>query len=63
MSSFAWMILGLVAGYIASKIVNSRGEGIIRDILLGIVGALTGGRCSTCLEPLAQAASTSTVFS
>jgi uncharacterized membrane protein YeaQ/YmgE (transglycosylase-associated protein family) len=43
MSFFAWMILGLVAGSIASKIVNSRGEGIIRDILLGVVGALTGG--------------------
>jgi uncharacterized membrane protein YeaQ/YmgE (transglycosylase-associated protein family) len=43
MSFFAWMILGLVAGYIASKMVNSRGEGIIRDILLGIVGAVTGG--------------------
>ena len=43
MSFFAWMILGLVAGYIASKMVNSRGEGIIRDILLGIVGAVMGG--------------------
>src|SRR5438270_13053083 len=38
-----WMIGGLVAGFIASKIVNSRGEGIIRDILLGIVGSIIGG--------------------
>ena len=43
MSIFAWIILGLVAGYIASKIVNKRGEGLIRDIILGIVGAVVGG--------------------
>jgi uncharacterized membrane protein YeaQ/YmgE (transglycosylase-associated protein family) len=39
----AWIVLGLVAGFIASKIVNSRGEGIVRDILLGIVGSVIGG--------------------
>jgi uncharacterized membrane protein YeaQ/YmgE (transglycosylase-associated protein family) len=38
-----WIILGLIAGFIASKIVNSRGEGVIRDILLGIVGSVIGG--------------------
>ena len=43
MSFLAWIGLGLVAGYIASKLVNRRGEGILRDILLGIVGALAGG--------------------
>jgi uncharacterized membrane protein YeaQ/YmgE (transglycosylase-associated protein family) len=43
MSIFAWIILGLVAGYIGSKIVNKRGEGLIRDIILGIVGAIVGG--------------------
>jgi uncharacterized membrane protein YeaQ/YmgE (transglycosylase-associated protein family) len=37
------IILGLVAGFIASKLVNSRGLGIIRDILLGIVGSVIGG--------------------
>jgi len=37
------MVLGLIAGFIGSKIVNRRGEGIILDILLGIVGALAGG--------------------
>jgi len=42
-SSFAWMIPGLVAGYIAGKIVNSRGEGVIHGILSGVVGALAGG--------------------
>src|SRR6202171_4958270 len=43
MSFLAWIALGLVAGFIGSKIVNRRGEGILLDILLGIVGAITGG--------------------
>jgi len=43
MSFLAWVVLGLVAGYIGSKIVNSRGEGILLDILLGVVGAFAGG--------------------
>ena len=43
MSFLAWIILGLVAGFIGSKIVNKRGEGLVLDILLGIVGAVLGG--------------------
>lgn len=43
MSILAWIVLGLVAGFIGSKIVNKTGEGLIRDILLGIVGAVVGG--------------------
>jgi uncharacterized membrane protein YeaQ/YmgE (transglycosylase-associated protein family) len=43
MSLFSWIILGLIAGFIASKIVNRTGEGVIVDILLGIVGAIVGG--------------------
>ncbi|MBE7211278.1 MAG: GlsB/YeaQ/YmgE family stress response membrane protein [Gluconacetobacter diazotrophicus] len=43
MSIFAWLILGLVAGFIASKLVDRSGEGIVLDIVLGIVGALAGG--------------------
>ena len=43
MSFVAWIILGLVAGFVGSKIVNKRGEGLILDIVLGIVGALVGG--------------------
>ena len=43
MSFLAWLVLGLIAGLIASKIVNRRGEGILLDILLGIVGAVAGG--------------------
>jgi len=39
----AWVILGLVAGFIGSKIVNKKGEGLILDIVLGIIGAVAGG--------------------
>jgi uncharacterized membrane protein YeaQ/YmgE (transglycosylase-associated protein family) len=43
MSFIAWIVLGLVAGFIGSKIVNKTGEGIFLDIVLGIVGAVLGG--------------------
>ena len=43
MSIIVWIILGLIAGWIGSKIVNRRGEGFFMDIVLGVVGALVGG--------------------
>jgi uncharacterized membrane protein YeaQ/YmgE (transglycosylase-associated protein family) len=43
MSIIAWIILGLIAGFVASKIVNRTGEGAILDVLLGIGGAVVGG--------------------
>jgi uncharacterized membrane protein YeaQ/YmgE (transglycosylase-associated protein family) len=43
MSYLAWIILGLIAGFVGSKIVNKKGEGLILDIILGIVGAIVGG--------------------
>jgi uncharacterized membrane protein YeaQ/YmgE (transglycosylase-associated protein family) len=43
MTLLAWIILGLVAGFIASKLVNKSGEGMFLDIILGIVGAVVGG--------------------
>ena len=43
MSFLAWIVLGLIAGFIAGKIVNKSGEGAIMDIILGIVGAVVGG--------------------
>jgi uncharacterized membrane protein YeaQ/YmgE (transglycosylase-associated protein family) len=43
MTYFAWIVLGLIAGFIGSKIVNRTGEGLILDIVLGIVGAVVGG--------------------
>lgn len=43
MSFLAWIILGLIAGFLGSKIVNKTGEGFFLDIILGIVGAVVGG--------------------
>ena len=43
MSIVAWIFLGLISGFIASKIVNHSGEGIVLDIVLGVVGAVVGG--------------------
>jgi len=43
MSIFAWIILGLLAGFIGSKLVNKSGEGLFLDIVLGIIGAVVGG--------------------
>jgi uncharacterized membrane protein YeaQ/YmgE (transglycosylase-associated protein family) len=43
MSFIAWIVLGLIAGFIASKIVNKSGEGLFLDIVLGVVGAVVGG--------------------
>ncbi len=43
MSILAWLVLGLIAGFIGSKIVNKSGQGLVLDIVLGIVGAMVGG--------------------
>jgi uncharacterized membrane protein YeaQ/YmgE (transglycosylase-associated protein family) len=43
MGILAWIILGLISGFVASKIVNKSGEGVLLDIVLGIVGAVVGG--------------------
>ena len=43
MSIVAWIILGLIAGFIGSKLVNKTGEGLVLDIVLGVVGAIVGG--------------------
>jgi uncharacterized membrane protein YeaQ/YmgE (transglycosylase-associated protein family) len=43
MSFLSWIVLGLLAGFIGSKIVNKRGEGVFLDIVLGVVGAIVGG--------------------
>jgi uncharacterized membrane protein YeaQ/YmgE (transglycosylase-associated protein family) len=43
MSLIGWIVLGLIAGFIASKIVNKAGAGTLLDIILGVVGAVVGG--------------------
>ncbi len=43
MSILAWIVLGLIAGFIASKLVNRAGGSLVLDLLLGVVGAFVGG--------------------
>lgn len=43
MSIIAWLVLGLIAGFIASKIVNRQGAGLLINLVLGVVGAEVGG--------------------
>jgi uncharacterized membrane protein YeaQ/YmgE (transglycosylase-associated protein family) len=43
MSFLAWIVLGLISGFIASKIVDTSGKGVMTDIVLGVVGAVLGG--------------------
>ncbi len=43
MSILAWIVLGLLAGFIASKVVNRSGGSLVLDLLLGVVGAFVGG--------------------
>jgi uncharacterized membrane protein YeaQ/YmgE (transglycosylase-associated protein family) len=50
MSFLAWIVLGLLAGFIGSKIVNKRGEGVILDIVVGIVGAIRWGLAVSTFE-------------
>src|SRR5258705_13838880 len=51
MSIIGWILLGLISGFIASKIVNKSGEGFFLDIILGIVGAIVGGFIFTAVGP------------
>jgi len=43
MSLLGWILFGLITGFVASRVVNQRGEGCILNIALGILGALVGG--------------------
>lgn len=43
MSVLAWVVLGLIAGFIASKLVNRSGGNLLLDLVLGVVGAFVGG--------------------
>ncbi len=49
MSIIAWIVLGLLAGWIAGMIMRGGGYGIVGDIVLGILGALIGGWITSAL--------------
>lgn len=43
MSFIAWLFLGLIAGFVASKIVDKQGKGLLLNVVIGVVGAEIGG--------------------
>ena len=43
MSIIAWIVLGLIAGWLAGQIMRGGGYGVVGDIVLGVLGALIGG--------------------
>jgi len=47
----AWLLVGLVAGWLAGQLMRGGGFGIIGDIIMGIVGALIGGLLFSFLLP------------
>ena len=47
MSILAWIVVGLIAGWLAGKVTRGSGYGLIGDIILGVVGALVGGFLAT----------------
>jgi uncharacterized membrane protein YeaQ/YmgE (transglycosylase-associated protein family) len=59
MSIISWIILGLIAGFIGSKIVNKQGQGMLLDIALGVVGQSSVASSSVFLVPLELPASIS----
>jgi uncharacterized membrane protein YeaQ/YmgE (transglycosylase-associated protein family) len=42
-SILVWLLIGLVAGYFASRVMSGRGKGVVTDVVVGLVGALAGG--------------------
>ncbi len=43
MGILSWLVVGLIAGFLASRVMSGGGSGLIGDIIVGIVGALIGG--------------------
>jgi len=43
MSILAWIVVGIVGGFIGSMIVNRRGQGLVGDLVLGVIGAIVAG--------------------
>ena len=55
MGLLAWIVVGLVAGWLASRVMKGRGSGLVGDIILGVVGALLGGFLASALLKMPNA--------
>ena len=54
MGVLAWIVVGLIAGWLAGKVTSGSGFGLLGDIILGVVGALLGGFLATNLFGMAD---------
>ncbi|MFQ5824613.1 MAG: GlsB/YeaQ/YmgE family stress response membrane protein [bacterium] len=43
MNILIWLIVGLIAGWLAGKVMRGKGFGVVGDIIVGLVGAVIGG--------------------
>lgn len=43
MDILVWIVVGLIAGFLASRLITGKGKGCLADIVIGIIGALIGG--------------------
>jgi uncharacterized membrane protein YeaQ/YmgE (transglycosylase-associated protein family) len=55
MGLLAWIVVGLVAGWLASQVMKGRGSGLVGDLVLGVVGALLGGFLASALLDIPNA--------
>jgi uncharacterized membrane protein YeaQ/YmgE (transglycosylase-associated protein family) len=55
MGILAWLVVGLIAGWLASQVMRGGGYGLIGDIIVGIVGALIGGFLAATLLKMPNA--------
>jgi len=55
MGLLAWIVVGLVAGWLASRVMKGRGSGLVGDLVLGVVGALLGGFLASTLLKMPDA--------
>jgi uncharacterized membrane protein YeaQ/YmgE (transglycosylase-associated protein family) len=47
----AWLVVGLVAGWLAGQFMKGGGYGVVGDIVLGVIGAFVGGFSLSALLP------------
>ena len=55
MGLLAWIVVGLVAGFLASQVMKGHGSGLLGDLVLGVVGALLGGFLASVLLKMPNA--------
>ena len=55
MGILAWLVVGLIAGWLASRVMRGGGYGLIGDIIVGVVGALIGGFLASTLLKMPNA--------